>query len=77
MERKSVEIDLDEKVPSRPRNQRFGNETARFESSAVIVQMVDDEVDDIVWKKGNHNYRTVTTGTWAAMISRSTGLQSS
>ena len=45
-----TEPDAVEKVYSGPWNPRLGNEATCPERKRVIVQMVDDEVEDFLWK---------------------------
>jgi len=52
--KRGAELDVSEKVPSRPMNPRFGDNATGFERGRIIVQMVEDGTEYLWWERRHH-----------------------
>ena len=51
---RGMEFDISEEVFSRPRNPRLGDDTTDFECGWFVVEVVDDEVEYLMWESARH-----------------------
>ena len=69
-----MESDASEKMLSGPRNPRFGGDAASFESSQLIVQVIDDDIEQLRWKGARHRglhprFRRALPRQWSCLAS--------